>query len=247
MEREAARRAKQLTAARDKKATLAITLSGPRRRALLAMPAHCTAPRSTAGKPPVSGAIAIFAIFRPPGLVGALWPQRRRPSAIVGLLTVLLVLPLLGAPAAHSQPLHTSGRFKPEVFPVVGPRVSSLYGMRVHPILKFSRLHQGIDLAAPAGSPIRAVASGVVVFADPYAGYGNLVVVAHPSGVTTHYGHCEKLLVKPGMRIRAGHILALVGSTGHSTGPHLHFEVRINGEARDPEDFLQGFDAKAQG
>ena len=126
----------------------------------------------------------------------------------------------------------------PFVYPVMTPRISSSYGMRKHPLLKFSRKHQGTDLAADLGAPIRAVAAGRVVFADPYAGYGNLVVIEHQKGITTHYGHCDKIKIKPGQNVNAGDIIATIGTSGLSSGPHLHFEIRINGEARDPESII---------
>ena len=121
------------------------------------------------------------------------------------------------------------------VYPVMGPRRSSGYGLRVHPIKHFSAMHQGVDLAAPSGSFIRAISGGTVVFADPYAGYGNLVVIKHNKHVTTHYGHCETIRVRAGQHINPGEIIATVGSTGHSTGPHLHFELRVDGESLDPD------------
>lgn len=133
------------------------------------------------------------------------------------------------------------------VYPVMGPRLSSGFGLRIHPIKRYSRQHKGIDLAAPLESPIRAVASGTVVFADPYAGYGNLVVVRHARGMTTHYGHCHELRVQPGQRVKAGEIIATVGNTGHSTGPHLHFEIRMNGAPIDPESFFPGMADDAEG
>lgn len=137
--------------------------------------------------------------------------------------------------------------FRSFVFPIMSPRKSSPFGTRVHPKLRYVRHHDGVDLAAPSSSPIRAVADGVVVFADPYAGYGNLIVVKHPNGVTTHYGHCQAIKVKPGNRVTAGQIIGLVGSTGLSTGPHLHFEVRKDGHAYDPEALLPGLAIEARG
>ncbi len=135
----------------------------------------------------------------------------------------------------------------PFVYPVMTPRISSNYGMRKHPLLKFSRKHQGIDLAAEYDTPIRAVAAGTVVFADPYAGYGNLVAIQHKSGITTHYGHCQKIKVKPGQKIQAGTIIGTIGSTGMSSGPHLHFEIRINGIAQDPQQFIPDLAEHAEG
>lgn len=129
----------------------------------------------------------------------------------------------------------------------MGPRLSSSFGMRFHPIKRFSRAHKGLDLAAPVDSPIRAVAGGTVVFADPYAGYGNLVVIKHNGKVTTHYAHCNKIEVHPGQHVKAGQIIATVGNSGHSTGPHLHFEVRFDGEPRDPELFFPGMADQAEG
>jgi murein DD-endopeptidase MepM/ murein hydrolase activator NlpD len=133
------------------------------------------------------------------------------------------------------------------VYPLLATKVSSDYGLRKHPIKKAVRHHHGMDLAAPKGAPIRVIKSGMVVFADPYAGYGNLVVVQHGNGLTSHYGHCNTILVKPGQRVRAGQIIATVGSTGISTGPHLHFEMRIKGEPYDPERFLPGIADLAEG
>lgn len=134
------------------------------------------------------------------------------------------------------------------VYPLMSTRISSDYGMRIHPIRRFSKKHSGIDLAAPRGAPIRAVAGGTVVFADPHAGYGRLVVVSHQGGrMTTHYAHCHELRVKPGDRINAGQIIATVGSSGLSTAPHLHFEVRFGGMAVDPEKVIPGLAEGAEG
>lgn len=126
----------------------------------------------------------------------------------------------------------------PFVYPVMTPRISSVYGMRKHPLLKFTRKHKGTDLAADLGAPVRAVASGRVVFADPYAGYGNFVVLEHKNGITTHYGHCDQIKVHIGQNVDAGDIIATIGNTGLSSGPHLHFELRFNGEARNPENYI---------
>jgi murein DD-endopeptidase MepM/ murein hydrolase activator NlpD len=135
----------------------------------------------------------------------------------------------------------------PYVHPVMAPRKSSGFGPRIHPIRGYSSKHKGLDLAAPVGVNIRAMAAGKVIFADPYAGYGNLVVVDHGKEITTHYAHCDRLKVHPGDIITAGQIIAEVGSTGASTGPHLHLEVRIKGEAVNPENFFKGLFDKAAG
>lgn len=120
----------------------------------------------------------------------------------------------------------------------VNGRISSNFGNRIHPIDKTMKFHAGIDIAAPKGTPIGSAAEGVVTFAGWRKGYGNLVIVEHPDGRTTRYGHAEKLFVNEGDIVSAGQKIASVGSTGKSTGPHLHFEVRENGAAVDPRDFL---------
>ncbi|MCB0333080.1 MAG: M23 family metallopeptidase [Bdellovibrionales bacterium] len=126
------------------------------------------------------------------------------------------------------------------VYPLLGERVSSSFGPRNHPVRHVQRHHSGIDLAAPQGAQIRAIASGRVVYADPYKGYGNLVVIEHANGITSHYGHCSKIHVDPGQEVKAGEIIATVGKTGLATGYHLHFEIRINGEPKDPDVYIPG-------
>lgn len=133
------------------------------------------------------------------------------------------------------------------VYPLVAPKLSSKYGVRIHPIRKFSKKHNGIDLAVPEGATIRAISSGVVVFADKYKGYGNLIVIKHSNGFTSHYGHCSKIRVRTGQRVNIGEVIGAVGSTGLSTAPHLHFEIRINGVPQDPERFITGISARAEG
>lgn len=133
------------------------------------------------------------------------------------------------------------------VYPVMGPRMSSDFGLRRHPIRKQRTHHHGVDLAAPQGAPIRVIAAGQVVFADPLGGYGKVVVVRHASGLTSHYGHCDSIGVSIGQVVKPGDILGTVGSTGLSTGPHLHFEIRQDGKPQHPEKYLPGLDAPAAG
>jgi hypothetical protein len=121
--------------------------------------------------------------------------------------------------------------------PVAGS-ISSPFGWRVHPITGKNRFHSGLDIAASRGTPIYAVQPGWVVFSGTYAGYGNLVVIEHADGLHTWYGHSSVILKQSGEWVNAGDNIALVGSTGNSTGPHLHFEVRIRGEAVDPLQYL---------
>ena len=101
-----------------------------------------------------------------------------------------------------------------------------------------SGTHTGLDIAAPTGTPIGAAASGTVTFAGRKGSYGNLIIVDHGNGVETWYGHCSKLYAKVGDSVNAGDVIAAVGSTGNSTGPHLHFEIRIDGNCVNPQDYV---------
>ena len=125
------------------------------------------------------------------------------------------------------------------LLPLSAYRVSSHYGLRMHPIKKRLLHHSGVDFAAPYGSPIKAAQAGYVIFAGAKGGYGNAVVVQHNPRFATLYGHAAKLLVQRGAYVRAGQVIALVGSTGQSTGPHLHFEVQDYGQAVNPVFFLK--------
>jgi murein DD-endopeptidase MepM/ murein hydrolase activator NlpD len=117
--------------------------------------------------------------------------------------------------------------------PVAG-RITSGFGMRYHPILHFARLHAGIDFGAPWGSPIVAAADGQVIAAGWAGGYGREVQVAHGGGIVTLYGHMSSIVASPGEPVRQGQVIGYVGSSGLSTGPHLHFEVKVNGRPVDP-------------
>ena len=116
--------------------------------------------------------------------------------------------------------------------------MTSGFGLRVHPILGGWRQHSGIDLAAPFGSPIVAPSEGVVSAAGWSGGYGLMVALEHGGGLETRYGHMSRLGVVPGQHVHRGEVIGFVGSTGLSTGPHLHYEMRINGRAVNPLDGL---------
>lgn len=118
-------------------------------------------------------------------------------------------------------------------------RISSPYGYRNHPIYKTKKFHSGVDMAAPGGTNILAAADGVVKMAGWNGGYGNCVVIDHGGGVSTLYGHSKKLLVSKGQKVTRGQVIALVGTTGASTGNHLHFEVLLNGKTTDPMPYLK--------
>lgn len=115
---------------------------------------------------------------------------------------------------------------------------SSPFGWRIHPILGYRRFHAGLDFAASYGSKIRAADSGKVIFAGWYGGYGRAVIIDHGNGLTTLYGHTSELYVTEGQAVERGQAIGAVGSTGFSTGPHLHFEVRRNGTPVNPTDYL---------
>ncbi len=136
------------------------------------------------------------------------------------------------------QMMHTSST-TPDMWPVKG-EVSSNYGFRNSPGGIGSTYHEGLDIAADYGVPVEATASGTVTQAGWVDGYGNLVEIKHDGGITTRYGHNSALLVTVGQQVEQGTVIALVGSTGNSTGPHCHYEVRINGDAVDPVYFLPG-------
>jgi len=119
------------------------------------------------------------------------------------------------------------------LLPVNG-HVTSGYGQRFHPILGYARMHAGVDFGAAWGSPIIATAAGVVSFAGYHGGHGNYVRLEHGGGLGTGYGHMSRIAVTPGERVRAGEIIGYVGSTGLSTGPHLHYEMYRNGQTVNP-------------
>ena len=123
-------------------------------------------------------------------------------------------------------------------FPVQG-HTTSPYGWRLDPFGDEQRFHHGIDIAAPAGSAIRAAASGQVVFSGPQGRYGNLVTIAHEQGYETSYAHNAVNLVAVGETVTRGQAIATVGMTGRATGPHVHFEVRKDGQRLDPTSLLQ--------
>ena len=138
------------------------------------------------------------------------------------------------APEADGGSSDSGGRLRR---PVPGG-MSSNYGWRVHPIFGSKRFHSGIDFSAPSGTPIRAADDGVVHTATAMSGYGNTVVIDHGGGLATLYAHQSRVAVRPGQRVERGEVIGYVGSTGYSTGPHLHFEVRVGGAVRNPAGYL---------
>lgn len=122
--------------------------------------------------------------------------------------------------------------------PVAGGRIGSPFGFRIDPITGRSALHTGLDFPADTGTPILAAAGGVVVVQDVHPAYGNMVEVDHGNDLITRYAHASRVLVKKGDIVKRGQVIAVVGSTGRSTGPHLHFEVWVSGVPQDPSRFL---------
>lgn len=159
-----------------------------------------------------SASVVTFSTRRPP-------PERQRSIGTAG--------PPQVRSSGPAGPL-------PRFFPVSARSITSGFGIRIHPILGVARGHSGVDLAVPTGTPIAATAEGVVTFANWGGGYGLLVAVDHGGGVETRYGHMSKLAVMPGQQVRVGDVIGFVGSTGLSTGPHVHYEVRVNGQAVSP-------------
>lgn len=127
----------------------------------------------------------------------------------------------------------------PTSLPVAAPWNASTYGWRLDPFTGERAMHEGVDFAATPGTPIHAAAAGIVTRAEMHPEYGNLVEIDHGRELATRYAHASKLFVKPGQFVRRGQKIAEVGTTGRSTGPHLHFEVRVQGVAQNPDRFLR--------
>jgi murein DD-endopeptidase MepM/ murein hydrolase activator NlpD len=138
------------------------------------------------------------------------------------------------APKTSTEVTTSSSGF---VRPVPGA-ISSGYGVRIHPITGTKRMHNGVDMNASQGDPIRAVKAGSVILASVKGGYGNTVMIDHGGGMVTLYAHQSRIGVSVGQKVSAGAVIGYIGSTGDSTGPHLHFEVRINGNPVNPSKYL---------
>jgi murein DD-endopeptidase MepM/ murein hydrolase activator NlpD len=126
----------------------------------------------------------------------------------------------------------------PSYKPVANLQFTSLYGVRSDPFRGTAAMHAGVDIPGPVGTPIYATADGIVGRSGWVGGYGNLVELEHGRGLQTRYGHLSKLLVAPGTRVTRGQVIGLMGSTGRSTGSHLHYEVRMDGRAVNPVPYL---------
>jgi murein DD-endopeptidase MepM/ murein hydrolase activator NlpD len=149
-----------------------------------------------------------------------------RKRKLVLLETLIMERDLTSKSAPEGWPLRNGGV------------VTSKFGFRRHPITGRHSMHMGIDIAAKRGTDIVAMADGLVIFAGRKSGYGNIVELRHANGLETRYGHNDRNLVREGDLIKKGQVIAKLGSTGRSTGPHVHFEVRKNGEAVNPMRYL---------
>ena len=132
----------------------------------------------------------------------------------------------------------------PTTLPILAQWNASSFGWRIDPFTGERALHEGVDFAADIGTPIMAAAGGVVITAERHPEYGNMVEIDHGNELTTRYAHLSKFLVKPGALVRRGQKIAESGSTGRSTGPHMHFEVRLRGAAQNPNRFLESAKAR---
>ena len=181
--------------------------------------------------------LGIDAARRPAGLGGPFVPMKPPRSGASAFERQLYRINV--ARAEINQYSHTLVAV-PVRKPVAGEvDMSSPFGMRLDPFLGRPAIHTGIDLRGETGEPVHATAAGRVSIAGREGGYGNMIEINHDNGLATRYGHLSEIDVKVGQTVRIGDIIGRIGSTGRSTGPHLHYETRINGEAVDPQKFLR--------
>ena len=155
--------------------------------------------------------------------------ERRRAAAEAARRAALL--------SGQEPPPTTAGGPSAFSWPVTGP-ITSPFGARVDPVIGGLHVHTGIDIGAPSGTTIGAAADGRVIFAGTYGGYGNAIIIDHGGSMSTLYGHCSQIFVGVGQDVTRGQAIGAVGMTGYATGPHLHFEVRVDGHPQDPMSYL---------
>jgi murein DD-endopeptidase MepM/ murein hydrolase activator NlpD len=193
---------------------------------------------------------AEFSFDKPPPMGGPEVQLANQPAQPVALADVLSSLDQLQQQLSDRErqmrvleDLLLAGRLEKEIrpsgWPISGGYITSGFGIRTDPFTGMRDYHPGIDFAAPEGSHVMSVAAGIVTGAGERNGYGNLVEIDHGNGYVTRYGHNEKILVKVGDRVRKGQVISLIGSTGRSTGPHVHFEVVLNGTIVNPEQYIE--------
>jgi murein DD-endopeptidase MepM/ murein hydrolase activator NlpD len=169
----------------------------------------------------------------------ASWQSLDKAPALTAVSTV--------AAPAPGFAVGTSKVSIPSRSPLQGYRLTSDYGMRTHPVLGGRRAHKGIDLASPTGTPVYAPADGMVGKAEWFSSYGLYIQVEHGGDLQTRYGHLSRLNVAAGQFVKKGDLIGYVGSTGRSTGSHLHYEVRVAGEAVNPLPYMQDSTPAANG
>lgn len=164
----------------------------------------------------------------------------RKANSLAGDVIIpgqLLIIPVAQIPR-ETWAVASAFKGSPLEWPVLG-RITSGFGWRIHPISGVRHFHEGLDIAAPIGTPVRAVAQGKVVFVGYVSGYGRIVTIDHGSGLVTRYAHLSRTSVSQGQTVVTGQVIGYVGDSGYATGPHVHFEVRLDGEAKDPRKFLR--------
>lgn len=196
--------------------------------------------RLLANLDPIDPQVQMAGIGGPERMAAAPASEAEREAARVGvdLNTLVRRANLLAASFKEAADSLASNRQRleatPSIMPTQGWLSSAFSSMRNHPILHIARPHEGIDVSAPMGAPIEAPANGRVISARWETGYGNTLEIDHGYGIVTRFAHTSKLLVSVGQRVTRGQRVALVGSTGLATGPHLHYEVHVNGRPVDP-------------
>jgi murein DD-endopeptidase MepM/ murein hydrolase activator NlpD len=167
-------------------------------------------------------------------------PAVEHPTAVAGLQVDRLIrransLAASFAEVSDTLALHMDRlAHTPSIMPTAGWLSSAFSRSRFHPILHIRRPHDGIDVSAPMGAPIVAPAAGTVILVGKQRGYGNILEIDHGNGIVTKYAHCSRVLVRRGQHVNRGQEIAAVGNTGLSTGPHLHYEIHVNGKVVDP-------------
>jgi len=157
------------------------------------------------------------------------WTALERTSPVLGTSEEVV---------AFSSPIPERGVSVPSRMPLEGASLTSGFGMRTHPVLGGRRQHAGIDLAAPSGTPVYATGGGVIGRADWYSSYGLYISISHGASMETRYAHLSRLAVAAGDNVKKGDLIGYVGSTGRATGPHLHYEVRVDGLAVNPVPYM---------
>jgi len=153
--------------------------------------------------------------------------------------TIDMLVPRLEQTKDVVQQMQAKLRVTPTIWPTDSRKVSSPYGIRKDPFTHRARFHAGIDISGSSGDPVYAAADGTVVQTGRDSSHGNNIMISHGNGIKTHYSHLSKIQVAAGTVVQKGDIIGLMGSTGRSTGPHLHYEVYVNGEHVDPQPYLR--------